>query len=483
MRTSSEGKKQAGISFLLIDMKSEGVEVKPMLTLGETPAFCDTFFTNVKVPKENLLGPLNGGWNLAKALLGHERTLVGAVGIVERGMRLARRIAAEQVGDDGRPLLEDPHFRSKLARLEMRLRAHRMANYRTLAVQAKGHHPGPESSILKLVGSVLTQLADELCMELMGHNQLSWLNEPGAVPGLRALGVASTLLLRPRDDHLRGQQRDSEEHHREAHSRAPEEVGTTMDFDLNEDQKMFSEDGRRASAKKDSTVERFRKLRETEGEGWDRKVWQQMGELGWLSVPFPRERRVASAASSSMRRIILEQLGKTLVPEPYLSCAILGGYSLLLGGSEAQQKRFLAPMIEGQTAVALAWAERQSRFDPARIQTTATKDGSRLAPEGREGLRARRACCRPARRERQDRRRHRPLRGRGGFGHPADAQAHGRAPRCAREARRRDRRRPAPGRQGRRGGSLARARLRRGGDGGRGGGRDAHDALHDHRAT
>ncbi len=182
VRTSNEGKKQAGISFLLIDMKSEGVEVKPMLTLGGTPAFCDTFFTNVKVPKENLLGPLNGGWNLAKALLGHERTLVGAVGIVERGLRLARRIAAEQLGADGRPLLEDPHFRGKLARLEMRLRAHRLANYRALAVQAKGHHPGPESSILKLVGSVLTQRADELAMELMGHDQLGWLNEDGVVP-------------------------------------------------------------------------------------------------------------------------------------------------------------------------------------------------------------------------------------------------------------------------------------------------------------
>ena len=78
VRTSTEGKKQAGISFLLIPLDTPGVEVKPMLTLGHTPAFCDTYFENAKVPKENLLGPLNGGWNLAKALLGHERTLVAA---------------------------------------------------------------------------------------------------------------------------------------------------------------------------------------------------------------------------------------------------------------------------------------------------------------------------------------------------------------------------------------------------------------------
>lgn len=182
VRTSNEGKKQQGISFLLIDMKAKGVEAKPMLTLGGTPAFSDTFFDNVEVPKENLLGPLDGGWNLAKALLGHERTLVAAVGQVRRTVRLARRIAAHHRGTDGKPLLDDPRWRDRIARLEMRLRAHQMTNYRALAEQQKGHHPGPETSILKLVGSVLVQEADELCMELMGHDSLSWFNEPGAVP-------------------------------------------------------------------------------------------------------------------------------------------------------------------------------------------------------------------------------------------------------------------------------------------------------------
>ncbi|MEM9071693.1 MAG: acyl-CoA dehydrogenase [Myxococcota bacterium] len=145
-----------------------------------------------------------------------------------------------------------------------------------------------------------------------------------------------------------------------------------MDFDLNEDQSMLS----RTVAdfcKKESTVERFRKSREAE-ESWDRSVWKQMGELGWLSVPFPES--VGGFGGNFVDAgIILEQLGKTLVPEPYLSCVILGGYSLLLGGDDAQQKRFLTPMIEGESAVALAWAERGSRFDPARIQTTATKTG------------------------------------------------------------------------------------------------------------
>ena len=182
VRTSTEGKKQAGISFLLIPIDSPGVEVKPMQTLGHTPAFCDTFFESVKVPKENLLGPLNGGWNLAKALLGHERTLVAAVGQSRRNIRLAKRIAERTEGADGKPLADDPRWQDRIARLELRLRAHQMTNYRALAEQQKGKHPGPESSILKLVGSELVQAADELCMELMGHDSLSWFNEEGVVP-------------------------------------------------------------------------------------------------------------------------------------------------------------------------------------------------------------------------------------------------------------------------------------------------------------
>ncbi|MBX3247634.1 MAG: acyl-CoA dehydrogenase family protein [Myxococcales bacterium] len=190
VRTSAEGKKQQGISFLLIDMKTPGVEVKPMQTLGHTPAFCDTFFENARVPKENLLGPLNGGWSLAKALLGHERTLVAAVGQTRRTLRLARRIAEHQRGADGKPLIEAPHWREKLARLEMRLRAHQMTNYRALVEQQKGHHPGPESSILKLVGSILVQEADELCMELMGEASLSWHDEGAVAPFEQWVGPA-----------------------------------------------------------------------------------------------------------------------------------------------------------------------------------------------------------------------------------------------------------------------------------------------------
>ncbi len=182
-RTDPGAKKQAGISFFLCDMKTPGLTVKPFLTLGGTPAFCETFFENVRVPKENLVGPLHGGWTIAKALLGHERTLIAAVGLSTRAIGRIKRIAATTM-IDGRPALENQAFRAKIARHEIKLEALRMANYRTLAGAQLGKAPGPESSILKIRGSEIYQQCFELAMELMGHDAMEWFNEPGAVPAL-----------------------------------------------------------------------------------------------------------------------------------------------------------------------------------------------------------------------------------------------------------------------------------------------------------
>ncbi|HKE14372.1 MAG TPA: acyl-CoA dehydrogenase family protein [Kofleriaceae bacterium] len=175
------GKKQEGISFLLIDLETPGVEVKPMLTLGGTPAFCETFFSGAEVPAENLVGPEGGGWTLAKALLGHERTLIAAVGQSRRVVRRVKRIAAQAAGPGGRPLIDDPRVRGRIAALEIRLRGLQMANYRALAGAQLGKAPGPESSILKLRGSEVLQQAFELAMDIMGPDSLTWFNQPGVV--------------------------------------------------------------------------------------------------------------------------------------------------------------------------------------------------------------------------------------------------------------------------------------------------------------
>jgi alkylation response protein AidB-like acyl-CoA dehydrogenase len=180
-RTDKDAKKrQMGISFFLCDMKTPGLRVHPFLTLGGTPAFCDTYFDNVRVPKENLVGPLHDGWSIAKALLGHERIGIGGVGRSTRSLQNLKRIA-KATRLDGKPLFEDPVYRGKIARVEMRIESLRMVIYQTLAGAELGKAPGPESSILKIRGSELQQQVDELTMEVLGHNSLNWFNE-GAVP-------------------------------------------------------------------------------------------------------------------------------------------------------------------------------------------------------------------------------------------------------------------------------------------------------------
>ncbi len=184
-RTDGSASKHKGISFLLVDMKSKGLTVKPFLSIGNTLAFSETFFEDVVVPKENLVGPLNGGWTLAKALLGHERTFIASVGTSTRLLHRVKRIAATtKVGDVA--LIDDPVMRTKIARLEIKLEGLRMANYRSIAGAQQGHAPGAESSILKIRGSEVLQNALELAMEVMGHDSLAWFNEPGIVPPIEA---------------------------------------------------------------------------------------------------------------------------------------------------------------------------------------------------------------------------------------------------------------------------------------------------------
>jgi alkylation response protein AidB-like acyl-CoA dehydrogenase len=145
-----------------------------------------------------------------------------------------------------------------------------------------------------------------------------------------------------------------------------------MNFELTDDQKMLV-DTVQSFVRKDSPVERLRKLRKSEI-GWDKAVWKQMGELGWLGVMFPES--VGGAGMSFVEAgLILEQLGTTLVPEPY-NALVAAGSALLHAGTSEQQQRFLAPAISGDESLALAYVEKQSRHDVSNVATRAEKSGS-----------------------------------------------------------------------------------------------------------
>jgi alkylation response protein AidB-like acyl-CoA dehydrogenase len=158
-----------------------------------------------------------------------------------------------------------------------------------------------------------------------------------------------------------------------------------MDFELTQEQRMLA-DAAGSFAKKSSPVERFRKLRSTserdaiEG-GWEKKVWREMADLGWLGLAFPE-----SAGGLGLRffdaSLVIEKLGTTLVPEPYIASVVLAGGAIVQAASPAQQKALLEPMIEGKTSLALAWQERQSRYDVSAIATTAKKTATGFTLSG-----------------------------------------------------------------------------------------------------
>jgi alkylation response protein AidB-like acyl-CoA dehydrogenase len=152
-----------------------------------------------------------------------------------------------------------------------------------------------------------------------------------------------------------------------------------VDFSLTEDQKMIQETAA-SFVKKSSPVERMRKLRDDEL-GWDKGMWRELGELGWLGLALPES---AGGFGGKMidAALVLEQFGKTLVPEPYTASVVLGGMAVNHAGSEAQKSALLGPMIEGKASLALAWAERGARYDATRVATEAQRSGSAWSLRG-----------------------------------------------------------------------------------------------------
>jgi alkylation response protein AidB-like acyl-CoA dehydrogenase len=167
VRTNREAKKQEGISFLLIDMNSPGVEVRPIITLDGEHEVNEVFFTDVKVPAANLVGEQDKGWTCAKYLLTYERTNIAGVGFSMAGLEKLK-LAAARVMHKGQPLLRDPLFAARLARVEIDLENMKTTNLRVIAAVAGGGAPGAESSMLKIRGTEIRQELLSLMRRAMG---------------------------------------------------------------------------------------------------------------------------------------------------------------------------------------------------------------------------------------------------------------------------------------------------------------------------
>ena len=173
VRTDPEAPKHLGISFVLFDMATPGVTTRPITLISGKSPFCETFFDDVRVEKDNLIGTLNRGWDVAKALLAHERTMIGAMGEIGGGRPLGQ-VATDSLGlgDDGR--LDEPMLRARIAELEVDAAAFRLSMERTGdQVKAGQAHPAI-ASMLKYYGSELNKRRHELLMAAGGADALEW---------------------------------------------------------------------------------------------------------------------------------------------------------------------------------------------------------------------------------------------------------------------------------------------------------------------
>ena len=172
VRTASEGRPQEGISFLLIDMKSPGVTVRPIPMLDGEHEINEVWLENVEVPVENRIGEENKGWTYAKYLLGHERIGIAEVGRSKRELKRLKAIAKAERAN-GRPLIEDARFRDRIAQVEIELMALEITCLRVLSAESQAKKPRPESSLLKIRGSEIRQDLSELMMLACGHESLA----------------------------------------------------------------------------------------------------------------------------------------------------------------------------------------------------------------------------------------------------------------------------------------------------------------------
>jgi alkylation response protein AidB-like acyl-CoA dehydrogenase len=177
VRTDRTAKSQSGISFLLVDMTSPGIEVRPIITLDGAHEVNEVFFTDVKVPVANLVGEENKGWTYAKYLLTYERTNIAGVGFSVAGLEKLK-VVADRVQRNGKPLSHDPLFAARMAKVEIDLENMKTTNLRVIAAVAGGGVPGAESSMLKIRGTEIRQEILSLTRRAMGPYAAPYLQDP-----------------------------------------------------------------------------------------------------------------------------------------------------------------------------------------------------------------------------------------------------------------------------------------------------------------
>ena len=406
MRTNPDAKAQEGISFLLIDMKTPGITVRPIVMLDGAHHVNDVFLDNVKVPsptasaRKARAGPApsscwpTSGWASPRCR--------------PPSAALKLRDIARAEPANGATMADDPAFAAQIADLDLQVQALEMSELRALSTMALGGAPGPEVSTSR----------SGVRRSSSASPNSPWRRGEYAAPYQPGMLFQDTNETPVGPDHARRPRRATSISARRASTAAAtkfrrtscrrwssgyngasrlEDFGEQMDLSLSDEQKQLQDAAERFVRDK-YTFENRRKIAATE-KGLAAGELAQMAELGWLGMAFSEEDG-GYGGGPIETMIVMEQFGKGLVLEPFLPTVVLGGGMIAKAGSKAQKEALLAPMIEGKKQFAFAWLERQSRYNWPTFPAQGDQGRQRLVALGPQGRRLQRAVGRPHHRAR-----------------------------------------------------------------------------------
>jgi len=390
---TDNSKKHEGISFLLIDMTSPGIEVRPIKLISGNSPFCEVFFTDVKVPKGNLIGALNGGWTIGKRLLQHERTSLSG-GSQQRSSNEATldQLAKSYVGANAEGQIADPDLRTRVVAHLMDTHALRLTLTRAAAEAKDSRGPGAASSILKNAASRIGQDRAELHLEIMGQQGLGWEGAGFSKGDLEATrlwlgGKATTIyggsyeiqnnIIAKRILGLADPLSPGD------HKMEPF-VGERSSALLSEEQRMVRESAR-AWLQDKAPVSALRKLRNGgNADGFDPAAWTEMAEMGWAGMLIPEEQGGTGLGYQTLG-IVLEESGRTLAASPLISTALGATSALLAAGTNGQKQDVLPRIARGELVATLA-VDEGPHHRPENVALTADKSGAGFVLNGRKSF-------------------------------------------------------------------------------------------------
>lgn len=390
VRTASTGRKQEGITVLLVDLTSPGVTVRPIKFINGTLFHSELFFDDVRVPAANRVGEEGAGWSIAKSLLVTERLFTGRVPECKAQLANLKALTA-QAGSDGRDLREQPWFARRIAELEIRLQAFEAAWWRAVERAQQGDDLGAEVMKLRLIGGALLQELFGLQLEVVGSDGLrvdhTALEEDGSAPTAPlAPGYAENVHIH----HFRYRGitlgTGSAEVQRDLVAREVFERGETIDQPTaeTEDEQMLRETVSRF-IERDYAFARRRTI-VAKPVPFDAEVWQGLADLGMVGLIAPAD---AGGYGGSIRdlSIVAESLGEGVPVEPYAWTAVAGVKIASACPETATAAGLSLPkMIAGEQRAALAYLERGARFDPAHCRTIAKRSSSGWSLSGQKQL-------------------------------------------------------------------------------------------------